>query len=105
MQEERDRQDTQLQDWSDKVSASFVSTSYSAGATAMTTTTAALILSDALDRSISATELGTAGLSRQCSRWGDIFALHSAGDTNNTFDAGEVIFQFVGIESLVAGPT
>ena len=31
---------------------------------------------------------------------GDIFGLHSAGDTNNTFDAGEVIFQFVGIESL-----
>jgi len=85
----------------DKVSASFVSTSYSAGATAMTTTTAALILSDALDRSISASELGTAGLSTAMfSLGGDIFALHSAGDTGNALDAGEVIFQFVGIESL-----
>jgi len=85
----------------DDISASFVESSYAAMASALTTTTAALILSDALNQTISANDLGTAGLATAMfSMGGNIYVLGSVGDSGTTFANGDVLFEFVGIETL-----
>jgi hypothetical protein len=91
----------------DSISADIISAAYSTHATALSTTTAAAILTDALSTSIAASDLATANgtTTAMFTMGNDIFVIaHTAGTTGNAlFDDGEVIFQFVNTDTLVAG--
>ena len=90
---------------SDSVSAEIIATNYGTHATAVGTTTAAQILQDALGTNVAGSDLtAVSNVTAAFTLGSDIFVLAgSAHNTAGTFDAGQVIFQFVNTDTLVAG--